>query len=336
MDDYLSAGAPIMAETLTGLRQASRLLVIAHHNPDGDALGSAAGLALTLISQGRQVDLLLRGSWPDHLSFMLQCLRVRRDLEGSLDYDLVVLLDCHAFDRLGPGFEELADKLSGLPLLVVDHHLLADGEEFRDSWIIRPEAAATGELVWNLIRELGWTPPREAQQALLLALSSDTGFFTQSNTTAGTLRAAADLLELGGDLAEINRIVRQDLPLRRLKLMGLALETLTLHFQGRLSTMMVDQRMLQETGAHLADTEDFVELGRSLAQVELAAFFKAKGQGPGSIRVSLRSREPVDARALALSFGGGGHREAAAYNDPEASDIPTAMANFLARAESFL
>lgn len=336
MIDYLPARAPIMAETLADLRQASRLLIIAHHNPDGDALGSAAGLALTLISQDRQVDLLLRGGWPDNLSFLLQGLQVRSDLEESPDYDLVVLLDCHAFDRLGPGFEALAAKLSGLPLLVVDHHLLAAGEEYRDSWIIRPDAAATGELVWNIIRELGWTPPRGAQQALLLAMSSDTGFFTQSNTTAGTLRAAADLLELGGDLSEINRIVRQDLPLRRLKLMGRALDTLTLHFQGRLSTMMVDQQMLEETGARLADTEDFVELGRSLAQVKLAAFFKAKGQEPGSIRVSLRSRAPVDARALALSFGGGGHREAAAYNDPDASDIQTAMENFLARAESYL
>lgn len=330
------AGTAIAAEALDLVRRSARGLVVTHHNPDGDALGSAAGLALTLMNQGARVEVLLRGSWPDHLAFVLDGLKVRGDLSGPQDYDLVILLDCHAFDRLGDGFESLATDLAGLPLLVVDHHPLAASEVAGASWVLRPEASSTGELVWELILALGWAPPRAAGQALLLAMSSDTGFFTQSNTTPGALRAAADLLELGGDLASIHQRVRQDMPLRRLKLMGLALDSLVLHCGGRLATMIVDQEMLEATGAQLADTEDFVEFGRSLAGVELSAFFKKKGSGPGPIRVSLRSRDRVDARALALAFGGGGHRQAAAYNDPTASDIQTALANFLAQADRFL
>lgn len=336
MTDLAPVGIKIAAETLDQVRQAARLLVVTHHNPDGDALGSAAGLALTLLSQGRQVEVLLRGFWPDHLAFVLDGLKVRSELGDYTGYDLVILLDCHAFDRLGPGFESLANTLADRPLLVIDHHPLSETELARENWILHPESSSTGELVWELIQSLGWIPPLAAGRALLLAMSSDTGFFTQSNTTAGALRAAADLVELGGDLAEINQRVRQDLPLRRLKLTGLALDSLTLHFQGRLATMIVDQDMLKASGAILADTEDFVEFGRSLVGVELSAFFKDKGQGPGSIRVSLRSRDAVDARALALAFGGGGHRQAAAYNDPTAADIPSALENFLAKVETFL
>jgi len=331
-----AAGTAIRTEALDLVRRAARVLVVAHHNPDGDALGSAAGLALTLMDQGARVAVLLRGTWPDHLGFLLDGLEIRRDLDGGADYDLVVLLDCHAFDRLGPGFESLAADLAALPLMVLDHHPLGEEEAARDFWVLRPEASSTGELVWALIQALGWVPPRAAGEALLVAMSSDTAFFTQSNTTPGALRAAADLLERGCDLAGIHQKIRQDVPLRRLKLMGLALDTLTLHYQGRLATMIVDEGMLEAAGAQPADTEDFVEFGRSLAGVELSAFFKNKGQGPGSIRVSLRSRDEVDARALALAFGGGGHRQASAYNDPTASDIPTALANFLAQAEKYL
>jgi len=323
-------------ETLTLLQSASNTLIITHHNPDGDALGSAAGLALTLLDQGRKADLLLLGAWSNHLTFLLDGLNTRHDLNEPADYDLVILLDCHGFDRLGPGFEKIAQNLAGRPFLVVDHHPLNQDESSAPFWLLRPEASSTGELVWLLVRALGWLPPRNALQALLLAMSSDTGFFTQSNTTADTLRAAADILELGGDLAEINQRIRQDIPLRRLKLMGRSLESLMLHFQGRLATMIVDPEMLKATGALMADTEDFVEFGRSVGQVELSACIKDQGLGPGSIRVSLRSRDRVDARALALAFGGGGHRQAAAYNDAAAANAPAALENLLAKVESFL
>lgn len=335
-DSVAERSSIISAETLALLRSATSPLIIAHHNPDGDALGSAAGLALTLRNQGRAVDLLLLGDWSSHLNFLLEGLQVRRDLNGPADYDLVILLDCHGFDRLGPEFEIISHILADRPLLVVDHHPLNQDESTTPLWLLRPEASSTGELVWLLVRTLGWVPPRNALQALLVAISSDTGFFTQSNTNADTMRAVADILELGGDLAEINQRVRQDMPLRRLKLMGRALESLELHFQGRLATMIVDPEMLRETGALMTDTEDFVEFGRSLAQVELSVCVKDQGLGPGSVRVSLRSRDRVDARALALAFGGGGHRQAAAYNDAVADDASTALNNLLAKVENFL
>ena len=322
---------------LESLKQAGRVLILPHHNPDGDALGSATGLARALLAQGARAELYLTGAWSEHLSYLLEGLTIPSSQPDPLHYDLAALIDCHSFDRLGPDYLALATALTDLPQVVIDHHLLArPSDQAAPNWFHQPEASSTGELVWQVIKSLGWVPPRPARQALLLAMAADTGFFTQANTTPAVLRGVADLLELGGDLEEIHRRLKKNLPLRRLKLIGLALDTLQLHFNGRLATIMVTPALLAVAGAVMADTEDLVELGRSLAGVTMSALIKDNGHGPGSVRVSLRSQEPVDARSLALVFGGGGHRQASAYNDPQAAEAGAALTNLLARAEAFL
>ncbi len=327
---------------ITLVREAEEVLILTHHNPDGDAIGSSVGLALALMGEGKKADIFLAGTWSDHLAFLLSGLSVKRSfaqLAAPGAYDLVALLDCHSFSRVGDEGEALERRLAAGPSapaqLVIDHHLLVEGETKGDSWVHQASASSTGELVWELLKTLGWTPPQAALQALLLAIASDTGFFSQSNTSSGALAAASDLVALGGDLEEVNRKVKKDLPLRRLKLMGLVLDSLKLHFGGRLATMMVTPAMLDESGALLSDTEDFVELGRSLAGVSLSVLAKDSGEGPGGVRVSLRSRSEVDAASLAQLMGGGGHRQAAAYNDPTASTAAEALENLLRRVRRF-
>lgn len=341
MTDPAFGSRPAPRQIIADLfRRAERVLILTHHNPDGDALGSAAGLALTLESQGRRADVYLAGTWSEHLEFLVEGLRRAPGLDDVDGYDLLVLLDCHDFDRVGPEAERLrktlAARRSPLPIVVVDHHLLVAGEEAAETWLHNAAASSTGELVWTILRSLGWRPPAQGLQALLMGLGSDTGFFSQTNTTAEALRAAADLVDLGGDLEAIHRRIKNNWPLRRLKLMGLVLDSLAVHFGGRLATMLVTPAMLAETGAVMADTEDFVELGRGLAGVTLSAIVKDVGGGPGTVRVGLRSREDVNAQGLARLFGGGGHRQAAAYNDARALNADEARANLLARAADFL
>lgn len=334
-DCFSLQGFSVPAEIRGALDRARRVLVMCHHNPDGDALGSSTALVRVLGNQGFESRLHLAGEWPKNLDFLLEGLSVDPDPQSS-DYDLIFILDCHGYDRLGPTGPELAEKLKDLPVVVIDHHLLSEDEKSGALWIHQPQASSTGELVWRVLTDLGWRPPQEAVQGLLLAIVSDTGFYGQSNTTPDSLRASADLLELGGDLVEIKRRIMFDQPLRRLKLMGLTLDALTLHFEGRLATMIIDPATLAKAGAEMVDAENFVELGRGLAGVRMSVLIKDKGKGPGSIRVSLRSRDDVDARALAMLFGGGGHMQAAAYNDEQAENAEEALNNLLARAEPFL
>ncbi|MDL2259642.1 DHH family phosphoesterase [Deltaproteobacteria bacterium OttesenSCG-928-K17] len=328
----------ISAEILALFQKATRPLILCHHNPDGDALGSAAGIAGAFAAQGARPDVFLLGTWSEHLGFLLEGLAPVQDVADISAYDLTVLLDCHGFDRLGPEGSALAAKISEArtPVVIIDHHLLGENETAGPLWIHDAAASSTGELVWLLIKALGWKVTAASARGLLMALVSDTGFFSQSNATAGAFRAAADLVEAGGDIEDIKRRLHMEQPLRRLKLMGLALGTLSTHFDGRLGVMTVTPDMLAEAGAQMSDTEEFVEIARSLSGVALAAFIKDAGKGPGSIRVSLRSRPEINARGLAVFFGGGGHKQASAYNDPRAADSREALANLLAEAGRFL
>lgn len=330
----------IKPEILTLLEGAKKVLIFSHVNPDGDALGSSVGLAAAIAARGGQADLYLSGEWSSHLDFLLEGVSIKRDLNSLASYDLLVLLDCHSFARLGDAGKVVLKKLKELsnepPLVVIDHHLEAKDEKAGGHWLHCSSASSAGELVWALLKKMNWSLPHNGVQALMMAVASDTGFFTQSNTTAGALQAASDLTALGGSIEELYRQVKKNWPVRRLRLMGLALNSLGLYFGNRLAIMVITPEMLRITGATMSDTDDFVEMGRNLDSVNLSALIKDVGNGPGTVKVSLRSRSAVDASSLAKLFGGGGHRQASAYNDPQAEDAESAMANLLAVAEQFL
>ncbi|UQZ90816.1 hypothetical protein C4J81_17015 [Deltaproteobacteria bacterium Smac51] len=332
---------PVSQDVLSLFQGAERVLVLTHQNPDGDALGSASGLALALCGQGKTAHIYLTGNRSDNLLFLVENLTVLEAVEEPEQYDLVALLDCHGFDRLGPDEgPALAALLAGTkktaPLAVIDHHLLGDRETASSTWLWDSSASSTGELVTDLLSALEWSYSKEAADALLLAIASDTGFFSQTNATSGALAAASDLVAAGGSLEEVDRRIRKDWPPRRLRLMGLVLNSLELHFNGRVAIMSVTPAMLEAAQAEMSDTEDFVEMGRSLAGVDLSVLIKDSGGGQGAVRVGLRSRGEVNAQALAKSFGGGGHRQASAYNDPCAADAREVKTRLLAVVEKYL
>ena len=315
-------------------------LLIVHHNPDGDALGASAGLALALLQAGKSVEVLLLGSWTERFDFVLEGFNVVREPSAIKEHDVTVLLDCHNLDRLGddwPNVAEILKKLSSNPsMAVIDHHQLSSDENPTPYWFLETGASSTGELVWEVCSALNWELPQPALQALLLALVSDTGFFSQANTSSSCLRVCANLLDLGGNLNEISRRVRGELPLKKVKLLALGLDSLTIHCGGRVAVMFVTPAMAEEAGALISDTEDMVEWGRNIAGVTLSALIKDYGTGPGTLRVSLRSHFPVKARDLAVKFGGGGHLEASAYNDSTAKDVEEVVANLLSQVEDIL
>lgn len=322
------------------ISQTKRPLLLSHHNPDGDAIGSLVGLALTLAQEGARPALHLVGTWAGHLSFLLDEVEIDESISDPGQYDLIILLDCHGFDRLGSTGADVASRLahvsSPAPQVVIDHHLLSEGEDIKPTWLLEVGASSTGELVWRILSGLGLKPPRLALQALLIALVSDTGFFCQTNTTAASLRAAADLVDLGGNMEEVSRCLKENKPLKTLKLKAEVLRSLEVLADGRVAVMKITPDMLARAGAEMKDAENFVEIGRGLAGATLSVLIKDPGTGPGTVRVSLRSRDHVEARGLATLFGGGGHRQAAAYSDPQAANADDAVANLMARVYEFL
>jgi phosphoesterase RecJ-like protein len=319
----VGAGQPVQPEPdfLARLASAGRVVVVGHHNPDGDALGSAAALCRALAGPGREVRLGTSGKIAPNIMFILEAapaglaLELRRpsDLKPS-DWDLAVFVDCHGPERVWP------DHPKGLgygrlpPYLVIDHHVHPEPVTGCEGLFHDPGASSTGEMVARIIRALKADFAPETLEALLAAIASDTGFFTQANTTASALREAADLVSLGGDLEGVNCKLNQSFGLPRMRLLQLALGSIELHRGGRVACMSLTSEMVELAGAAREDSDGFVDYPRAVKGVELAALFKEDGRG--RVKVSLRSRYPVSARAVAAARGGGGHVLAAAYTDP--------------------
>ncbi|MDR2386720.1 MAG: DHH family phosphoesterase [Deltaproteobacteria bacterium] len=319
---------------LTILKEAKRVLIIGHQNPDGDALGSALALALALKAQGAEALVGYAGIYPTSLDFLAQ----GKDFIEPMPYwhdlrsrfDLLVLVDCLAPFRVWPEAEGLPPE-SFPPYVVIDHHSDQSQKSYQ-ACFVNHLAAATAELVFKVIQALGaeFTPP--IVEALLAALISDTGSFSQANSTEECLRQAAFLVSKGGNIEYINHFLKRNWSLTRMRLLTQALATIDLHHQGRVATMVVTQEMLNQTGSCVAEADGLVEYPLLLNGVDMVAFFKVNGQG--QTRVSLRSRPGLDVRELARAFGGGGHKQAAAYLDDSPNPLE-ALDKLLNKLETF-
>ena len=295
---------------LQRLRRARRVLVTSHRAPDGDALGSALGLAELLGLLGVEARVVNRDPHPASLGFLpgLDRVEVVETLPEGYDreFDLAVVLECPGLDR--PGLA----GLEALPLVNIDHHLSNDayGEV---NWIDET-APAVGEMVLRLVQAAGVPFSAGLATNLYTALVTDTGDFRYANTTSRAFTAATTLVLAGAQPHRIADALWEHVPARVIRLTAAALGTLELLAGGRLAVIWCDGEMLERTGALPGDTENLVNYPRSIDGVEVAALLK--GFAADTVRVSLRSRGRVDVRLVASAFGGGGHREAAGCTIP--------------------
>ncbi len=216
------------------------------------------------------------------------------------------MLDISDLGRLGMLAETVRTR--GVPVACIDHHvsvgLLPPGPRYVDV-----QAAATGELVFELALANGWTLSRAAARGLYVALLTDTGGFRFSNTRPRTLRIAAELLEAGVDPEEIYLEVYARAPEGRPRLFAEALQTLVVEPDVGLAWVTVPAGAIERLGVSSDDLDGVVEFPRSIEGVRMALLFREVSQG--RVKVSLRSVGDVDVAAFAHRFGGGGHTKAA-------------------------
>ena len=167
-------------------------------------------------------------------------------------------------------------------------------------------AGATGELVYRILGRLSVEPDVETASLLYVALASDTGNFSYSNTSPETFRIAACLLERGIDLPELNRRLFRTIPYRKLLLQSRAVAACTLHAEGRIAVSTLSLGDLAACGATGEDSEGLIDDLRDIDTVEIAALLREETDG--SVRVSLRGKREADVSRIAVRFGGGGHR----------------------------
>lgn len=304
------------AELAELLKRHDRVLVAAHTNPDGDAVGSSVALGWALREMDKNVLLYNATGFPEYLSW----LRLPSPLFTSLDRlpsppELVVGLDCGDADRLGP---DLRSLLEVVPSVNIDHHPGNSGYGSLYNWV-DPAMAATGEMVGLLAEALGVPLSGALGEAVYVALASDTGSFAYGNTTPGSLRLAARLMESGLNLPAARARLDNTWTEPRLRLWGRLMQEARLLEDGRLAVALAGRTLLEETGAGREDLEGFVEQLRRLRGVRVALTLRETEPGadgrPGS-RASLRSSDGDDVRAVAVQFGGGGHKNAAGATLP--------------------
>ncbi len=304
-----------------------RFLLMTHKDPDADGIGSMLALGKSLSDAGKETTLLSQEPLRPPLNLLEGAGQVVTRVDADQVFDVAVVLDCAEKERLGYSADQLRDQL---PLINIDHHETND--RFGTLNLIEPESSSTGELVFGVIQAAGLPIGPDVAGNLFAAIQGDTGSFRYANTTARALRVAADLVDRGADPWGISRKVMDSHSLPRLRLLKMALDTIQLHHKGRVAIMTLTRKMLEEAGAHEADSDQFVDYPRFVRGVELGVLIREIGAD--ACKFSLRSNTWVNAARLASRFGGGGHERAAGftYHGP----VTVAENAFLKEAERFL
>ena len=285
------------------IRGNSRFLLLSHASPDGDAIGSMFALGWILRALGKEVLSCNESGLPQQYSWLAAADReVLREVPSD-GHDWAIALDCGDSSRLGAS---VASALDFTRCVNIDHHQ-GNTEFAAINWI--EQRSSVGEMIALLARDLGVAPAAALGEALYLALVTDSGFFSYSNTTGETLRIAGDILDQGLDLDRFNaNLLRQWSP-GTIKLHGLALQNAFLALNGRVGVVAIDEDMVDRTGATWEDSDNLVDYMRRVKGVQVSLCLKEKEQG--RTKMSLRSWGEVDVRAIAEGLGGGGHANAA-------------------------
>lgn len=294
-----------IADLASVLQDHHAFVLLSHTRPDGDAIGSEIALKAVLQAMGKSVRVLNEDGTPDYLCFLGGSDEVERPQE-PVEAEVVIALDTANRERLGAGCLE---AVSAVPLWVnIDHHI--SNEEYGDKVLVDATAAATGEILYQIITELALPLPDEARDALYVAVSTDTGSFQYSNTGVRTHQMAADLVGRGLDVGTITAQLYHNHPFRRVELLTELLGTLQRSEDGRIGWWTLPMAVKERLGIEAGDSEGLIDVMRAIQGVVVCAFVEEMPDG--KVRLSMRSKDTaVSVCEICGTFGGGGHALAA-------------------------
>jgi phosphoesterase RecJ-like protein len=295
-----AAPPPPLVDVLS--RSAGSALMLGHVHPDGDVLGTLLGLGLALEARGWTVTCAGPHPIPDVLAFLPGASRWQTWRAAPRTFDVLVLTDCPNPGRT-EGLLEAARTPTG-HVLNIDHH--PDNRRYGTLDWIDPGAAATGEMVFDLIRAIGSPITPDIALNLFTAVHTDTGSFRYSNTTPRTFRIAAELTAAGAEPALVSDRLYQRRSPDALATLGQVLGRVRVREDGRVAWLTVPRGLCSD--AFLA-AEDLVTYPRSIDGVDVAVLLREEGEG--LVKASLRGKGRVPVNRIAHRFAGGGHENAA-------------------------
>jgi phosphoesterase RecJ-like protein len=288
-----------LTDIISLIKASKNILIIAHIQPDGDTLGSCFALDIMLKKLGKHSDIYCEDGIPHRYAeiFPKENISVLKEK----DFDLAIAVDCADKARLGKAQKIFMSTNNNIN---IDHHIT--NEKFGKLNHIS-EASSAGEIIFELMNAAGVEQDELSARYIYTAMSTDTGNFTYSNTGRKCLLYASELVELF-DIRETADILFRRRTLVLTQLIARALTRLELFDEGKIACVTLLKSDMKEYGASGSDCENIVDFAREIEETKIAVFFREIKNG---VKISLRSKGDIDVGSVAVSFGGGGHPNAA-------------------------
>lgn len=283
------------------IKKANSIVILAHENPDGDAIGCCMGMRLALQQLGKNVDVIIP-EYPKCFKFLPGIKETKKDSEIE-NYDLAIALDCATTKLLSTWnkyFESAKTKI------VIDHH--ASNSMYGDLNYVDPKSPACAQTLAIILSYFNIEITKDIATCLLTGIITDTGGFAYSGVNADTFEIAAKLVEQGINVYSIYQKVFLNMSQSKFNLHKIATDRLELFEKGKISYTYITKNDEKQVNAETGDYEGIVEIGRNIDGVEVSIFLRETEKG---IKVSLRSKDYLNASEICAAFGGGGHTRAA-------------------------
>jgi phosphoesterase RecJ-like protein len=305
------------------------VFLASHVNPDGDAVGSLIAMGAALDAINVQNSLYNESPIPAVYRFLPAVDRIRQRFDNKKPYDTAVILDCGNIERIGTAYP----IVSKFPVIInIDHHIT--NTRFGHHQLIDKNACATSELIYRLIKTMSIPVSMDMAMSIYTGIVTDTGSFRFSNTNPFAFAICNEMVRLGVKPYQVAKHLYGTYSLGRIKLLNLALDSIEISHNGKLSIMTLTQDMFNETGTHPEDADGLINYARRIEDVKVAALIQeqhnghALQKGSKPYHVSLRSDGSVDVASIAFEFGGGGHPSAAGFTiDATIAEIKETISN---------
>lgn len=301
----LKKKAPTIEDVVRWLKRGKAFLITSHKNPEADALGSQLALKIAIEKKGGRTFCFNESGVPENLKFLPGSEDIRRELPHPENFEKIIVVDSASPERITENFKELVEKKETLN---IDHHF--SNTNFGSLNYIDPQASATSVLIYRILKKFYPSFGKEVAENIYAGILADTGNFSFSNTNDETFQIARNLLSRGVQPNRIHRLMFASYPLRRLKLLSLALHSVEVREDLGLAMMKITGEMFEKAGAKYEDADEFVNYIRGIKGVEVAVLFKEISNGKYKLSIRTNSNQ-INASLLASHFGGGGHPQAA-------------------------
>lgn len=286
-------------ETAQLLLHHDNFTILSHRRPDGDTIGSSAALCLGLRQLGKQAHVLCNKEVSERFRWLHEGLTKPAAEEG----DTLISTDVASPGMLPKAFEHLLGKI----VLRIDHH--GSATSFTDVELVDAHSASCAEVVWDVLEEMGVQMDATIGEAVYVGVSTDTGCFRYSNTTAHTFAVAAKCAAAGARVYELNQELFETNTLGRLKMQAWIVDHMKLLQGGEMAVIAIPREVEESIGVTEDDMDNISSFPRTVAGVKMAATLRQTADG--DTKMSVRAVPGWDATAVTVRFGGGGHKGAA-------------------------